>query len=167
MFKAGLTLILGHNCKWSIRVALVTNRELKRPGPCCCQMKVLRGSADTLWRLHNLICNIFTLFLNLQHQLMLLTVVVVLRRLTSWEIPSVFPLNASWNCLAYSRWISTAHSVIWSEYFKSRMKVLRLGVFTLVSGVKTGNIEVDENIKENCGEKKSNYATTKLAATTS
>ena len=47
------------------------------------------------------------------------------------------------------------------------MNVLRLGVFTLASGVKTGNIEVDVNIKENWGGKKSNYATIKLAATTS
>jgi len=33
------------------------------------------------------------------------------------------------------------------------MNVLGLGVFTLASGVKTGSIEVDDNIKENCGKK--------------
>ena len=43
------------------------------------------------------------------------------------------------------------------------MNVLGLGVFTLASGLKTGNIEVDDNIKENW-EKKANYATIKLAA---
>lgn len=33
------------------------------------------------------------------------------------------------------------------------MNVLGLGVFTLTSGLKTGNIEVDDNIKENWGKK--------------
>ena len=33
------------------------------------------------------------------------------------------------------------------------MNVLGLGVFTLASGLKTGNIEVDDNIKENWGKK--------------
>lgn len=46
------------------------------------------------------------------------------------------------------------------------MNVLGLGVFTLASGLKTGNIEVDDNIKENW-EKKANYATIRLAAKTS
>ena len=33
------------------------------------------------------------------------------------------------------------------------MNVLGLGVFTLASGLKTGNIEVDDNIKENWEKK--------------
>lgn len=45
------------------------------------------------------------------------------------------------------------------------MNVLGLGVFTLASGLKTGNIEVDDNIKENW--EKANHATIKLAAKTS
>ena len=47
------------------------------------------------------------------------------------------------------------------------MNVLGLGVFMLVSGVKTGSIKVDDNLKKSVWKKTSNYAIIKVAATTS
>ena len=89
--------------------------------------------------------------------------------MSDFLIPSVFPLSAELDLLAKR----PSNFCINPRIPQSEVNPLkanecaRIGRLDAVSGVKTGSIKVDDNLKKSVWKKTSNYAIIKVAATTS